>query len=37
MIETLIERGFAYAARNNDVYYRVRKIPHYGQLSGKSL
>ena len=37
MIETLIERGFAYAARNNDVYYRVRKFPHYGQLSGKSL
>ena len=37
MIETLIERGFAYAARNNDVYYRVRQFPHYGQLSGKSI
>ena len=37
MIETLIERGFAYAARNNDVYYRVRKFPQYGLLSGMSL
>ena len=37
MIETLIARGFAYAAPNGDVYYRVRKFPHYGQLSGKSI
>ena len=37
MIETLIARGFAYAAPNGDVYYRVRRFPHYGQLSGKSL
>jgi len=37
MIVKLVERGFAYAASNGDVYYRVRKFPHYGQLSGKSL
>jgi cysteinyl-tRNA synthetase len=37
MIETLIARGYAYAAANGDVYYRVRKFPSYGQLSGKSL
>jgi cysteinyl-tRNA synthetase len=37
MIEQLIARGFAYAAPNHDVYYRVRKFPGYGQLSGKSL
>jgi cysteinyl-tRNA synthetase len=37
MIETLITRGFAYAAPNRDVYFRVRRFPHYGQLSGKSI
>jgi cysteinyl-tRNA synthetase len=37
MIETLIARGYAYAAPNHDVYYRVRRFPHYGQLSGKSI
>ena len=37
MIETLIARGFAYAAPNHDVYYHVRRFPHYGQLSGKSI
>ncbi len=37
MIAKLVERGFAYVAPNHDVYYRVRKFPHYGRLSGKSL
>jgi len=37
MIETLIARGFAYSAPNHDVYYRVRRFPHYGRLSGKSI
>ncbi len=35
MIETLIERGFAYAADNGDVYYAVGSFPGYGRLSGK--
>ncbi len=35
MIVTLIEKGFAYAASNGDVYYDVSKFETYGKLSGK--
>ncbi|MBI3777897.1 MAG: cysteine--tRNA ligase [Gammaproteobacteria bacterium] len=37
MIGRLVERGFAYQAKNRDVYYHVRKFPPYGALSGKTL
>ncbi len=37
MIVTLIQRGYAYQAKNGDVYYRVRKFAQYGALSGKTL
>jgi cysteinyl-tRNA synthetase len=37
MIEGLIEKGFAYPARNGDVYFRVTKDPDYGKLSGRRL
>lgn len=37
MVQTLIDKGFAYAADNGDVYYSVRKFDGYGQLSGKVL
>ncbi len=37
MIGKLVERGFAYQARNDDVYYHVRKFSLYGALSGKTL
>lgn len=37
MIQTLIDKGLAYAAGNGDVNYEVRKFPGYGKLSGKSL
>lgn len=37
MIETLIDKGYAYQAVNGDVYYRVRKFASYGKLSGKSI
>jgi len=37
MVQTLIDKGFAYAATNGDVYYRVRKFEGYGKLSGKIL
>jgi len=37
MIQTLIDRGHAYAADNGDVYYAVGTFPTYGRLSGKSL
>ena len=32
MIQTLIDKGFAYAAANGDVYYRVAKFVGYGKL-----
>ncbi|WP_257264484.1 cysteine--tRNA ligase [Endozoicomonas sp. ONNA2] len=37
MIRQLIEKGFAYAPGNGDVYYRVHKFAEYGKLSGKVL
>jgi cysteinyl-tRNA synthetase len=37
MIGKLVERGFAYQAKNEDVYYHVRKFTPYGALSGKTL
>jgi cysteinyl-tRNA synthetase len=37
MIETLIGKGFAYAAANGDVLYSVRKFANYGQLSRKKI
>ncbi|QNI03104.1 cysteine--tRNA ligase [Halomonas sp. SH5A2] len=37
MIETLIEKGFAYAADNGDVYYRVRRFADYGKLNNRQL
>ena len=35
MIETLVEKGYAYAGDNGDVYYDVSRFTSYGQLSGK--
>jgi cysteinyl-tRNA synthetase len=37
LIETLVARGFAYAAGNGDVYYAVRKFPEYVRLSKRNL
>ncbi|WJW74501.1 cysteine--tRNA ligase [Thiohalobacter sp. IOR34] len=37
MIQTLIDKGYAYAAGNGDVYYDVSRFEHYGQLSGERL
>ena len=36
MIESLIEKGFAYAADNGDVYYSVKQFPDYAKLSRKN-
>ena len=33
MINTLIDKGYAYAPGNGDVYYRVGKFAEYGKLS----
>ncbi|MGM0984199.1 MAG: cysteine--tRNA ligase [Pseudomonadota bacterium] len=35
MIVTLIDKGYAYAADNGDVYYRVRKFEGYGKLNNR--
>jgi cysteinyl-tRNA synthetase len=37
MTQTLIEKGYAYAASNGDVMYSVRKFAEYGRLSGKKI
>ncbi len=37
MIVTLIDKGYAYAPGNGDVYYRVARFEGYGKLSGKVL
>ena len=37
LITTLIEKGYAYAAENGDVYYRVRQFADYGKLANRSL
>ncbi|NVK00414.1 MAG: cysteine--tRNA ligase [Oceanospirillaceae bacterium] len=35
MVQTLIDKGYAYAALNGDVYYRVDKFATYGKLTNK--
>src|SRR3569833_2435918 len=37
MIGRLVERGYAYHAKNSDVYYDVSRFEHYGALSGKRV
>lgn len=37
MIGTLMDKGFAYAATNGDVYFKVKAFDNYGRLSGKNL
>jgi len=37
MIETLVDKGYAYQAQNGDVYFAVSKFGDYGKLSGKRL
>lgn len=37
MVQTLIDKGFAYAADNGDVYYRVNKFEGYGKLTNRNL
>lgn len=37
MIQTLIDKGFAYPASNGDVYFKVNAFEKYGRLSGKNL
>ena len=37
MIGTLIEKGYAYAAEDGTVYFRMRRFKEYGKLSHKNL
>jgi cysteinyl-tRNA synthetase len=37
MVARLVDKGYAYAAQNGDVYYAVSRFPEYGRLSGKRL
>ena len=37
MVQGLIDKGYAYAADNGDVYFRVNKDEEYGKLSGRKL
>ncbi len=37
LVETLIEKGNAYATEDGDVYFNVRSFPGYGKLSGQSV
>ena len=36
-VQGLIDKGYAYAIDNGDVYYSVRNFKDYGQLSGRDI
>jgi len=35
IVQRLVDTGYAYAAANGDVYYRVTRFAQYGKLSGR--
>jgi cysteinyl-tRNA synthetase len=37
MIQTLVDKGFAYVGASGDVYYDVSRFERYGQLANKKL
>lgn len=37
IIETLIEKGYAYALPNGDVYFKTRAFKNYGKLSNQTI
>lgn len=37
MIQILVDKGYAYAAKDGTVYFRVKKFKEYGKLSHKNL
>ena len=37
MIQTLVDKGFAYVLDNGDVFYSVEEDKNYGKLSGRKL
>lgn len=37
LVQTLIDKGHAYAVENGDVYFSVRSYPGYGKLKGQDI
>ncbi len=37
LIQTLLDKGYAYVGTGGDVYYAVSRFAHYGQLANKKL
>ena len=37
IVQRLVEKGHAYAAKNGDVYFRTESFPEYGKLSGQPM
>ena len=37
IIRTLVDKGYAYATTEGNVYFRVRSFPDYGSLSGRDV
>lgn len=37
LVQTLINKGHAYACENGDVYFSVRSYPAYGKLKGQNI
>lgn len=37
LVQTLVDKGYAYPAQNGDVYYRVEKFAEYGKLTNKNV
>jgi cysteinyl-tRNA synthetase len=37
MIETLMQKGFAYKSQNGSIYFSIRRFPSYGRLSHLNL
>lgn len=37
MVQTLLDRGYAYISKDGNIYYRVHKFSSYGQLSNRRL
>lgn len=37
MVQTLLDKGYAYISKDGNIYYRVHKFSSYGQLSNRRL
>ena len=37
MVQTIIDKGYAYVTKEGNVYFELSKVPTYGKLSGRKL